>query len=278
VQYLETTIADGRDWGAQGYDRSEYSIDYTFQDGQKYVMEWKGMIPSAWPTTGDVTVMMQVHMNNNGVPASSFEARNGRLVFVDFMDPQDTDAYNGNNPKIYDLGSISALTGVPITLRITLVSSLDNGYLMLEKDGVKIMERSGRTTLVSGGDWLKDATLYDWGKYWVDPAQASRGRSYSLLTEYSKIWRIAAGTATPAPAPAPAPTPAPAPAPAPVPSTLHPPRTVPRSRRSRRSRTMRCRAYSRTIKCRPRSALPTRAIGSSTLASISERSERRASE
>lgn len=190
VHYLETTIADGRNWQGDGYDRSEYSIDYNFRDGQKYVLEWRGMIPSAWPSAGIVTVMFQVHMDNGTVPSFAFNTNDDRLLFYDCMSPEVTDVATCAHGKTYDIAAHADFVGRPLTIRLTLVSSLANGYVKLEIDGRQIFERSGRTTLVAGGDWLKDGTLYDWGTDWVSPSQASRGRAYSLLTEYSRIWMV----------------------------------------------------------------------------------------
>jgi hypothetical protein len=190
MPYLKTTIADGRNWQGGGYDRAEYSIGYEFLDGQKYVMEWRGLIPQAVPSVGVVTFMMQVHMDNDTCPSFEVDANEGRLVFRDCMDPQVTNTDQCANAPQYDLGSLDAFVDVPTTLRLTLVSSLANGYVKFEQDGVMVFERSGRTTVVAGGDWLKDGTLYDWGTYWVSPAEASRGRSYSLLTEHSRIWLL----------------------------------------------------------------------------------------
>jgi len=147
----------------------------------------------AWPDTA--VVMFQMHMATDYSPSIAVAYRNNTLWVMDCMGPNVTDVTNCSGsrdlyPLYTDGTTVSSLVGVPITLQMTFISSTgSNGYVKFERDGVTIYERSGRTTNTAGGDYFKDATLYDYDRLWVDPSSTA-GNSISLLTEYSCVWQV----------------------------------------------------------------------------------------
>lgn len=180
AQYLRSTIRDGESWNATTYDRTEITVSgYRFAAGQKYILQWTGLIPQNLPTTGSATVLMQVHENNSESPAYEVQLQNGKLVFLDSGARPASASWGGPS---FVLGTANDLINVPITLRLIYVPSSTSGYLKFEMNGQVITERTGQTTKTPGFDYAKFGTLYDWGNALVSPT-SDAGRSYSLYTQ-----------------------------------------------------------------------------------------------
>lgn len=193
-----TTIEDGYDWQGKGYGRSElYFGDYALKTGETYMFEWKGYFPQ--PIIGNipdvqdgqfarVTAIMQIHGSDGYPPPFGFGIRQDSIVFDEW-------GRNGNGAttttKIMSTDSDYIEKAHTIRFYLKEGPAESGAFIKVLVDGVLKYERtSGQVGQTPGGDFPKFATLYDWGKFIVDPNNHTRNKKFSMITEAFNIYTV----------------------------------------------------------------------------------------
>jgi hypothetical protein len=193
-----TTLEDGYDWQGKGYGRSElYFGGYNVNLSDIYCFEWKGYFPQ--PIKGNIpdvkddqfaraTAIMQIHGSDGFPPPFSFGITQDSIIFNEW-------GHNGN-------GATSSTKVMPTdnsyiekahTIRFYLKEGPagSGAFIKVLVDGVLKYERtSGQVGQTLGADWVKFASLYDWGNFIVDPNNHTRHKKFSLVTEEFNIYTV----------------------------------------------------------------------------------------
>jgi hypothetical protein len=198
-----STIEDGYGWQSDpSYARAEgsWGSSYTLAVATTYVIEWKGYYPQDFSYLEEnqaTGALFQVHPNDDGSPGYGIAALYGYdggnhsrgapgvygLYFTDDQAP----------PNFFLVEDLHDMVNQTHTIRLTVREGPagQGAFLKFEVDGVM---KYHRDTGDVGRDWghsyLKFATVYDWANAIVDPANTTRGRRFSLVTESYKLYRL----------------------------------------------------------------------------------------
>ncbi len=172
------------------YARTEihYGSYYAVDTSKTYVFEWKGYFPqnSDFISPGkDLNVIWQLHAHDDYSPPFQIMATRNTLNWVECVAP--SNARTVTKP----IADYSDFYNKTRTIRITLKEGLagSGAFVKVEIDGIqKYLRNYGNIGRTFGHDYIKFATLYDWGRAIVDPDMPFRGRKFSLVTESFKIY------------------------------------------------------------------------------------------
>ncbi len=195
-----STVEDGYGWDGNNYARSEvgYGDYYGIDTSKTYMIEWKGYFPQpASSITGpeDLTVIWQLHSYDGYSPPFGFYAdKNGNINWVECVAPSNNRTVTA---KVADYSSFYNQTH---TIRVVIKEgkSGSGAYVKVLIDGVqKYIRNTGDIGRTWNKDWMKFATVYDWGKAVVDPSNKTRGKKFSLVTESFNVYTLSGNAVTP---------------------------------------------------------------------------------